>query len=77
MQDVIIPADLWDDESEGAVSVWFVDEGDTVTRGDILCEVMAEKVSFEIAAPASGRITRAVEAEVPVNKGDVIARIAN
>jgi len=75
MTDVIIPADLWDEDIEGAVSVWFFENGDSVSEGDTLCEVMAEKASFEIVAPASGTLSLLVEAEQPASKGDVIARI--
>lgn len=75
MADVTIPAELWDEDIEGAVSVWFFENGDQVTAGDTLCEVMAEKVSFEIEAPATGALTIVAPAEEPVNKGDVIARI--
>jgi len=75
MTDVRIPDDLWDEDIEGAVSVWFFENGDSVNEGDTLCEVMAEKVTFEIAAPASGALTIVVEAEQAVSKGDAIARI--
>lgn len=76
MTDVIVPKDLWEEDVEGAVSVWFVEPGDAVTEGDVLCEIMAEKVTFEITAPASGAIELLVEPETPINRGDVIARIA-
>ncbi len=75
MADVTIPADLWDEDIEGAVSVWFFENGDMVSAGDTLCEVMAEKVTFEIEAPMSGALTIVAQAEEPVNRGDVIARV--
>ena len=55
--------------------MWFFEDGDSVSEGDTLCEVMVEKSTFEIEAPASGMLTIAVQAEVPLNKGDTIARI--
>lgn len=75
MTDVHIPADLWNDDSQGAVSVWFFEAGDRVNQGDALCEVMVEKSTFEIAAPASGVLTIVAEVEEPVNRGALIARI--
>jgi pyruvate/2-oxoglutarate dehydrogenase complex dihydrolipoamide acyltransferase (E2) component len=75
MADVTIPEDLWDEDLEGAISVWFFEDGDGVNEGDTLCEVMVEKSTFEILAPASGTLTIAIEVEVPLNKGDTIARI--
>lgn len=75
MVEVRIPADLWEEDAEGAVSVWFFEDGDSVTEGDTLCEVMVEKSTFEIAAPASGRLLIVLPAAEPASRGDVIARI--
>lgn len=75
MTDVIVPADLWEEDVEGALSVWFVETGDVVARGDVLCELMAEKVTFEVTATADGEITLLVEPETAVQRGGVIARI--
>lgn len=74
MADVVIPADLLEG-LEGAVSVWFVEDGDKVSAGDVLCELMVEKAAFEISSPAAGTITLLVQPETPVRGGVVIARI--
>lgn len=73
--DVIVPTDLWDEDTEGAVSVWLVEPGDVVSQGDVLCEVAVEKAVFEVVAPVAGKITSLVQAETPVKKGSAIARI--
>lgn len=75
MSEIRIPLDCWDDESEGAISAWFYDDGDKVAAGDVVCEVMNEKVSTEITAPAAGVLKIEVPAETPVSKGAVIAKI--
>lgn len=75
MTDIIIPSDCWDDDSEGAISAWFYAAGETVAAGDVVCEVMNEKVSSEIIATASGGLEILVDAEIPVTKGTVIGRI--
>jgi 2-oxoglutarate dehydrogenase E2 component (dihydrolipoamide succinyltransferase) len=75
MTDVIVPTDLWDEDIEGALSVWLVETGDVVSKGDALCEVMLEKASMEVVSPAAGRITLLVKPETPVKRGEVIARI--
>lgn len=75
MSEVRIPQDCWDDDSEGAISTWFFDSGDTVEKGDVICEVMNEKVATEIEAPDSGTLTIKVVAEAAVRKGDTIATI--
>lgn len=75
MSDVRIPDDCWDDDSEGAISTWFFDDGDGVQKGDVICEVMNEKVASEIEAPDSGTLNIRAQAETAVRKGDVIATI--
>tara|TARA_R110000787_G_scaffold56117_2_gene129147 strand:+ start:497 stop:730 length:234 start_codon:yes stop_codon:yes gene_type:complete len=75
MSEVKIPEDCWDDDSEGAISTWLFDEGDTVCKGDIICEVMNEKVASEIEAPEDGILRIKVQAETPVKRGDLIANI--
>ena len=69
--------DCWDDDSEGAISTWYFDDGDKVALGDVVCEVMNEKVSTEILAPASGVLKIEVLAETPVKKGAVIASVSS
>ena len=40
------------------LSVWFADPGDEVYEGDRLVEVLVGGATFDVAAPASGRLTR-------------------
>ena len=76
MTEVRIPDDLWDDDSEGAISAWLYDDGDRVETGAVIAEVMNEKVAFELLAPVSGPLAILAAAEAPVRKGQVVARIA-
>ena len=74
--DVIIPSDLWDeDDPSGSTVIWLFDEGAAVKQGDVIAEILVEKVTLELEAPASGKLKRLVEAESVVNKGDRIATI--
>jgi len=73
--DVIVPPDLWDEDLEGSLAVWLVENGDVVSKGDVLCELMVEKATFELASPAAGKISLLVQPETPLKKGSVIARI--
>ena len=75
MTAVTIPDDFWDDDSEGSISAWFFADGDEVKAGDLIAEVMNEKVASELLAPASGILRVLVEAEVPVSKGQTVAQI--
>jgi pyruvate dehydrogenase E2 component (dihydrolipoamide acetyltransferase) len=38
------------------LSVWFADPGDVVYEGDRLVEVLAGSATFDVAAPATGRL---------------------
>jgi pyruvate/2-oxoglutarate dehydrogenase complex dihydrolipoamide acyltransferase (E2) component len=74
---VIIPADLWDeDDKTGSIVLWLYADGARVKQGDLIAEVLVEKVTLELEAPATGTLTILVEPEVVVNKGDTVAVIA-
>ncbi len=54
---------------EGTVVTWFKKEGETVKKGDPLVEVLTEKVTYDIEAPASGILRKILAVEgvdVPV-----------
>lgn len=38
------------------LSVWFADAGDPVYEGDRLVEVLVEGATFDVSAPATGRL---------------------
>lgn len=72
---ILIPPGLWDDDSPGVISTWLFDDGDTVTEGAVVAELMNEKVGFEITAPASGRLSIEVPAEAEVALGGRIGAV--
>jgi pyruvate/2-oxoglutarate dehydrogenase complex dihydrolipoamide acyltransferase (E2) component len=39
------------------LSVWFADEGEAVLEGDRLVEVLVAGSTFDVAAPATGRLS--------------------
>ena len=74
--DVVIPIEQWDDDSEGVVAAWLYASGERVEAGSLICELMNEKVTSEIEAPCAGVLEILCEAEMPVRKGTVIARVS-
>lgn len=76
MSDVTIPADLWEEDAPGVISAWLFDNGDAVDAGDVLAEILVEKVTFELLAPASGTLTITTPEEEEVAKGAKVAEIA-
>ena len=54
---------------EGTVVEWFKKEGDTVKKGEPLVEVLSEKATYDVEAPASGVLRKILAEEgtdVPV-----------
>jgi pyruvate dehydrogenase E2 component (dihydrolipoamide acetyltransferase) len=60
----------------GTVIQWFKNEGDSVAKGEPLVEVLTEKVTYEIEAPAAGILRkRLVEEGLEVPVGAALAYI--
>lgn len=73
--DIRIPEDLWEDDSEAALTAWLVSDGAEVQAGTLVAEIMTAKVQHEIEAPATGTISLKREVDDAVNKGDIIATL--
>jgi pyruvate/2-oxoglutarate dehydrogenase complex dihydrolipoamide acyltransferase (E2) component len=73
---VTIPTDLWEEDSEAVITSWLVGDGGAVSEGQLIAEIMVEKVQHEIRSPANGTISIAKPAESVVSKGDEIASVA-
>lgn len=51
--------DMGDEEiTEATVSFWYYDEGEKVSEGEDLVELLTDKATFNVAAPASGVLLR-------------------
>jgi pyruvate dehydrogenase E2 component (dihydrolipoamide acetyltransferase) len=58
--------------TEGEVSEWTAKVGDTVTEGDVVCEVMTDKVDMEVESTVSGVLAEIVVESGMVDVGAVI-----
>lgn len=62
--------------TEAEVVEWLVSEGDSVTKGDDMCEVSTDKADSALESPATGVVSKIL---VPVGgtpaPGDVLATI--
>ncbi|HMN36472.1 MAG TPA: lipoyl domain-containing protein [Hyphomicrobium sp.] len=72
---VTIPTDLWEEDTEAVITTWLVGDGNTVSEGQLIAEIMVEKVQHEVRAPASGTIKITQPAEAVVAKGGEIGTI--
>ncbi|MEL7030121.1 MAG: lipoyl domain-containing protein [Pseudomonadota bacterium] len=75
MTSIRIPEDLWEEEIEGVVSAWLYGDGEQVSAGSVVAEVMVEKVQHELTAPTDGVLKILKAAEEPVKKGDLVAHV--
>ncbi|MDE0841628.1 MAG: biotin/lipoyl-containing protein [Cellvibrionales bacterium] len=75
--DVKVPDDLWDDDSEGVITVWFANDGETINANELLLEIMTAKVQYEILAPTWGTVSIAVGVDTAVKKGTVVGHISH
>jgi pyruvate/2-oxoglutarate dehydrogenase complex dihydrolipoamide acyltransferase (E2) component len=70
-----IPTDLWEEDTEAVITTWLVGDGGLVNEGQLIAEIMVEKVQHEVRAPASGTIKISQPAEAVVAKGGEIGTI--
>lgn len=59
----------------GVLATWFVATGEPVKAGQVIAEVMVDKVSMDVEAPTDGIVTLLVEEEAVISQGTEIARI--
>lgn len=67
MKEVLLP-ELAESVVEGEILKWMVQEGDSVTAEQPLCEVMTDKVTVELPSPFAGKVAKLLAKE-----GDVVA----
>lgn len=74
---VVIPEGLWEPQAgeEAYLVGWLAQEGDAVEEGVVIAEIMVDKVTLEIEAPAAGRLVIRVPVDASVTPGTVLAEI--
>ena len=77
MQEIRVDEALWASSIllEGTVVRWLVADGAMVVAGKPIVEIRVEKSPYEIAAPASGRLTIAAAANNVVELGSLLATL--
>ena len=54
MADVVVPGDLWEDNSQAVITTGLARDGADVRASDLIAEIMVEKAQFEIRAHQAG-----------------------
>ena len=73
---ITVPTNLWDEDTDAVITSWLVSDGAQVNEGDLIAEIMVEKIQHEIRSPSSGSIKISQPAEAVVSKGSVIGEIS-
>ena len=61
---------------EVKISFWYVDAGENVEEGENLVQVRTDKATFDVPAPASGKLSEVLAGEEqPVKPGELLGRI--
>lgn len=61
---------------EATVSYWIAQEGDEVSEGDDLVEMLTDKANFNVPSPCSGKVAKIHAAEnSQVKVGDLLCEI--
>jgi pyruvate/2-oxoglutarate dehydrogenase complex dihydrolipoamide acyltransferase (E2) component len=59
--------------ARASLSVWFADPGEFVYEGDRLVEILVNGATFDVSAPATGRLTeKCAFPDDPVDVGQVL-----
>lgn len=73
--DIVMP-EASDEGTESVVGAWLVKPGDTVNIHQPILEISTDKVTVEVAAPASGVIAEVLKEEgAEVQPGDILGRM--
>ena len=73
MKNITVP-ELGESIIEGTITSWLVKEGENFKSGDNLAEIETEKITIEIPAQSSGKLTKIIApVGATVNVGQSIA----
>jgi pyruvate dehydrogenase E2 component (dihydrolipoamide acetyltransferase) len=75
MAEIVVMPKIGLTAREALLKEWLVQEGDTVSEGDLLFEIETDKIASEVESPASGVLLRRIEPDVTVSVGSPIAVI--
>lgn len=77
MADITMPQ-LGETVTEGTITRWFKQVGETIAEDEVLFEVSTDKVDSEVPSPASGTVTEILVQEgETVDVGTVLARVGD
>ncbi|MBV1790168.1 biotin attachment protein [Marinobacterium sp. D7] len=73
--EVRVPENLWEEDSEAVITSWLASDGGSVSEGEMIAELMVQKIQYELQAPASGTLKIVKDIDDVVEKGELVATI--
>lgn len=74
MTDIVLP-DVGEGVTEATLVAWLKSPGDSFVAGEVIVEIMTDKVAMDIEAEEAGELTEIlVEADQEVRIGTVLGR---
>jgi pyruvate/2-oxoglutarate dehydrogenase complex dihydrolipoamide acyltransferase (E2) component len=73
--EVRVPETLWEEDSVAVIAAWRASEGGAVQQGDVIAELMVQKIQYELEAPASGTLQNLKDVDDVIAKGELIGHI--
>ena len=73
--DVLMPVIGEDEDEEGIVTAWLVDEGAFVDAHQLVATIQVEKVAADVEAPVSGIVRGLADLNEPISQGAAICMI--
>lgn len=73
--EIRIPTDAWDDDAPAVLDVCLCANGERVSEGSVIAQLMVEKVQFDLVAPASGTVEWREAEGATVSKGQVVGHV--
>lgn len=72
---IVLTAEILGEETEADLVDWLVTDGQSVAKGQALCQIETSKTVNEFESPADGRISLRVDEGDVVELGTIIAVI--
>lgn len=73
--EIRIPTDAWEDAAPAVLDVCLYANGDHVTQGAVIAQLMVEKVQFDLVAPATGVVEWREAEGASVAKGHIVGHV--
>jgi pyruvate/2-oxoglutarate dehydrogenase complex dihydrolipoamide acyltransferase (E2) component len=73
--DIVFPEFAEDGDEKAKVLKWLVEEGRIVEEDDEIVELLTDKATFTVPAPATGKVTKKVKEDEEISVNTVLGTV--